>query len=60
MKCRQCRKNMFEWSQMMCNYAVCQNKKCKFEGLVKIYDLEDSFKKFEKFKNEVKKLKEKQ
>ena len=48
MKCKNCKKECFEWGQMMNNYAVCQNKKCKFEGLIKIYNLEDSFEQSEK------------
>ena len=45
MKCKNCNKEMFQWEQMMCYYAMCENKKCKFEGLVKIYNLKNSFEK---------------
>ena len=56
MKCKNCKKEMRKWGQIMCYYACCINKKCKFEGLVKIYNFDDS----EKQSNELKKMGSKQ
>jgi len=58
MKCKNCKKEMEEWEQLMCSFSCCKNKKCKFEGLVKISNIEDTYKQSdklnEKFKNVLK------
>ena len=48
MKCNNCKKEMDKYEQLLCHYAFCKNKKCKFEGLVKVYNFEDSLKQSEK------------
>lgn len=48
MKCKNCKKEMVDFEQLNNLYSVCQNKKCKFYGLIFIH-FEESLKATEKF-----------
>lgn len=58
MNCKKCGKEMEEWTQLMCHYSACVNKKCLFEGLVRIVGLNESVEKSRKVDQMFKKAEE--